>query len=310
MNRIALLTDARWVSPEKPDWYAQNILDEDALLSTALELLDWQTERVAWDDADVDWGSYRAAVFRTTWDYFDRFAEFSAWLEQIATRLPLINPASIIRWNMDKHYLLDLTERGVPTVPSLFAEAGSDVTLAQRVAHSGWSELVLKPAVSGAGRYTYRLARGAEAELEKTYADLMAVESMMLQPMQRAIAEEGELSLMVFGDRVTHAVRKIARPGDFRVQDDYGGTVVEHRPTAEQIELAHTALAACESMPAYARVDMVRSNAGRYEVMELELVEPELWLRLHPPAALEFARALDAELAGERPVGASSGAIP
>ena len=294
--RLALLTDRRWVAAGSPDWFMQNILDEDALLSAALARRGWSTQRIAWDDLEVDWSAYPAAVFRTTWDYVDRLAEFTSWLDQAEAAVRLINPLSLVRWNMDKHYLLDLARRGVPVVSSLFAEAGSDESLAEFVARSGWKEMVLKPAVSGSGRHTHRVSADRIESRSALFAQLLSDEAMLLQPLQQAVFSEGELSLMVFGGRFTHAVRKIGKTGDFRVQDDFGGSVVDHQPSREQLDLAQRAVAACSPAPAYARVDMILGNDGRYQVMELELIEPELWLRKHPPAAEAFAEALIAAI--------------
>ena len=115
---------------------------------------------------------------------------------------------------------------------------------------------------------------------------------MMLQPFQRQVVAQGEDTLMVFQGSYSHAVRKIAKPGDFRVQDDFGGTVHHYQPTAAQISLAERAMAACPELPAYGRVDMIVDETGQLAVMELEIIEPELWLRRHPPSAEHFAAAI------------------
>ena len=151
--------------------------------------------------------------------------------------------------------------------------------------------------MSGAARHTYRVNRRTATERQPLVADLLAAESLIVQPFQDDVARTGEDSLMVFGGRFSHAVRKVARAGDFRVQDDHGGTVHEYRPTGEQIELAERAVLACRPVPVYGRVDLVRGNDGRPAVMELELIEPELWLRCHPPAADAFAAGVAAFLA-------------
>ncbi|MGL4422219.1 MAG: hypothetical protein ACRCZF_16235, partial [Gemmataceae bacterium] len=121
---------------------------------------------------------------------------------------------------------------------------------------------------------------------------LLTEEAMIVQPFQADITQTGEDTLMVFGGKYSFAVRKVVKPGDFRVQDDFGGTVHRYEPTAEQIELAEHAMAACSPVPVYGRVDMVRGNDGRLAIMEMELIEPELWLRYHPPAADTFADAV------------------
>ncbi len=300
VSQIALLTDRRYEhsSAAEGDWYLGNILQEDALLQSALANLGLSSTRIDWSRAREDWAWYRCAVFRTTWDYFDRFAEFTAWLDRVEGQTRLCNPASIIRWNMDKHYLADLERRGIPVVRSRFVERGSQLRLGALLEETGWVEAVIKPCVSGAARHTYRLNRGNCDQLDGVIQPLLAAESFLFQPFEPAIMATGEDSLMVFGGRYSHAVRKVAKAGDFRVQDDHGGTVGPYQPAREQIELAERAIAACDPLPVYGRVDMIQDSRGGYAIMELELIEPELWLRFHPPAAVAFAEALAAFLEG------------
>lgn len=291
---IALLTESRYEATVAPDgdWYLGNILREDQLLQEALRQLGLSSVRVAWSRADVDWSQFRCAVFRTTWDYFDCFPEFSAWFARVRSLTRLCNDPQTIAWNMDKHYLADLEEKGISVVSSRFVERGTTISLTELLDESGWEDAVIKPCVSGAARHTYRINRANASAVDDIVRSLLANESLLLQPFQRAIVEHGEDTLMLFNGRYSHAVRKVAKPGDFRVQDDYGGTVHAHHPTAEQIELAERAMACCLPVPAYGRVDMVQIAPRRYAVMELELIEPELWLRYHPPAAVPFAQAI------------------
>jgi glutathione synthase/RimK-type ligase-like ATP-grasp enzyme len=170
-------------------------------------------------------------------------------------------------------------------------------TLASVMARNGWDEIVFKPVVSGAARLTYRVDAASRTGLEPVFARCVAEEAMLVQPFQRDVLDHGELSLIVIGGRCTHAVRKRARPGDFRVQDDHGGTVHPHQATPEEIAFAESAVACCPNSPAYARVDAVRDAAGSLCVMELELIEPELFLRFHEPAARELADAIAKTLA-------------
>jgi glutathione synthase/RimK-type ligase-like ATP-grasp enzyme len=297
---VALLTDRRYTADTAApgDWYLGNILADDTLLRAALARRGLTSARVDWADPGVDWARFGCAVFRTTWDYYERYAEFAAWLDRAARLTRLCNPPGTVRWNGDKHYLADLHARGVPVVPSHFLERGSGALLADVLNETGWDEAVLKPCVSGAARHTYRVNRATATQHQPTLAALLASESMIVQPFQADVARTGEDTLMVFGGRFTHAVRKVPKAGDFRVQDDHGGTVSAHTPTVEQIALAERAMTACEPLPVYGRVDLVRANTGEWAVMELELIEPELWLRFHPPAAEAFADTLVAFLRG------------
>jgi glutathione synthase/RimK-type ligase-like ATP-grasp enzyme len=290
MPRIALLTDARYTAAFAPDgdWYLANILHDDRLLQDALQQFGVESVRLDWADPSVDWSQFRAAVFRTTWDYFHRYAEFSAWFDRVETRTILINPPAIIRWNRDKHYLADLDRAGVPIVPTRFVNRGESL----RDAMNDWPEAVVKPCVSGGARHTHRVTRANAVAVEAELRPVMDAEDFLVQPFQPAILESGEDSLMLFDGRFTHAVRKNGKPGDFRVQDDFGGTVRSVEPTAGQIAVAERAVAACSPRPVYARVDLVNVSGDDWAVMELELIEPELWLRFHPPAAAAFARGI------------------
>jgi len=293
---VTILTDGRYVRPTEPTPYDRQVLHEDGLVRHALEARGLRVDRVDWARPDHDWSRTRAVLFRTTWDYFHRFDEFSPWVDRVAAVTRMINPVEIIRWNLDKRYLRDLAGRGVTVVPSHFVERGSGGSLAEAMHRAGWTEAVLKPVVSGAARETYRVTSGGAADREADFRRLVAAETMMLQPFQRTILDDGELSLMVIGGRFTHAVRKRAVPGDFRVQDDHGGTVHDHDATRDEIAFAEAAVAACTPRPAYARVDAVRDDAGRLALMELELVEPEMFFRRHPPAADRLAEVVDAAL--------------
>lgn len=296
---VALLTERRYESTfaAADDWYLSNILEDDRLLQAALARHGIRSVRVDWSRPDVDWSAFRGAIFRTTWDYFDRPAEFAAWLARIETQTLLCNTAALVRWNMDKHYLADLEARGVAVVPSQFLERGMHTSLAELLHANDWNEAVIKPCVSGAARHTYRLNRANAADIDALIAPLRADESFLVQPFQNRIQTEGEDSLMLFAGRFGHAVRKVPKSGDFRVQDDHGGRVHPHDPTPAQIALAEAALAACPSPPAYARIDMITDNTGRFAIMELELIEPELWLRRHPPSAIAMADAIAFEMA-------------
>lgn len=293
---IALLTDSRYVAPPNPTWYEQNILKEDELLTAALMRRGLKVTRTKWNDDGFDWRQTRAAVFRTTWDYFHRFSEFKDWLERVSSETQLINPLSTIRWNMDKHYLLDLQAAGIGIPPTMFIEQGDHRTLQEILNGTGWNEYILKPAVSGAARHTYRFMKNDSATLEHIFSELIGKEAMLLQEFQQNIISRGEIALMCFGGKFTHAVLKKAKPGDFRVQDDFGGSVHHYAPTDEEILFSENVVAQCSPVPVYARVDLIWDNENRLCVSELEVIEPELWMRNHLPAAEAFADGIVAAL--------------
>ena len=291
---VALLTDHRYEASiaDESDWYLRNILDDDRLLQKALESKGLSSFRVDWARTDVDWSQFGCAVFRTTWDYYQRPIEFSHWLSQTSHQTRFCNQLSTVLWNMDKHYLKDIEKKGIPVVPCRFLERGSSMTLHDVMDETGWVEAIIKPCISGAARHTYRVNRESVASISPVVSNLLTCESLIFQPFEKEILSQGEDTLMLFGGRFTHAVRKKAKAGDFRVQDDHGGTVHPYTPSPEQIDLAERAIAVCNPPPAYGRVDMVNDNQGQLAIMELELIEPELWLRNFPSSAIAFANVI------------------
>lgn len=293
---VAILTEDRYVTPDRNDWYQAQIAREEDLVADALAALGLRVGRRSWADPDMDWSQCRCALFRSTWDYFDRYAEFSSWLDRVAGQTRLFNAAELIRWNVDKRYLRDLQDKGVAIVPTRFVARGEAVSLADIMDAQSWDEVVFKPVVSGAARLAHRVGRAALSAHEAVFARCVADENMMVQAFEPAILSTGEVSVIVIGGRTTHAIRKTPRAGDFRVQDDHGGTVHAHAPAEDERRFAEAAVAACPVAPAYARVDFVRSADGVLRLMELELVEPELFFRFHPPAAAELAHVLAEKL--------------
>jgi len=288
---VTVVTEDRYTfeksSPK--DWYGEQVLLEDQLLIAALEKRQLNVTRKSWSDKNYDWASTRLAIFRSTWDYFDRLSEFTTWLSKIRFQTQLMNPYDLIRWNMDKHYLDDLSKLNVPVVQTSFRARGSTENLASWCESVGGDEWVLKPVVSGAARNTFRINASTINEHDSIYRELIVKEDMMLQPFLSSIPKHGEVSVVVINGSTTHAVLKKAKAGDYRVQDDFGGTVHAHIATPEEIHIAQKAVSACEPQPLYARVDLVRDNLGSIVVSELELIEPELWFRNNPEAAERFA---------------------
>lgn len=288
---IVILTEDRYdgiITPK--DSNEEDILTEDALIQKSLEKIGLKVFRTSWSNPDFDWTSTRAAFFSTTWDYFDRYAEFSKWLEDIRSKTLLINPYETIKWNLDKHYLNDLEEAGINVPETIFAEVGETINLLQLFNKSGWKETVLKPAISGAGRHTYRLNKNSVTNYENIFSELLKNESMMLQEFQENVISKGEVAYMVMGNKFTHAILKKAKKGDFRVQDDFGGTVELYDASQKEIDFALNTVAKCGKETTYARVDVIYDNNNKLAVTELELIEPELWFRFKNSAADDLAK--------------------
>lgn len=222
------------------------------------------------------WGNYRAVPrWLAAVDGWDRDG------------LPVLNPPSVLRWNVDKIYLQRLAQAGAPIAPTAWLDTGDpELAEAARQTH-GWDEAVIKPRRSGGSYRTERLRAGLVADFEPFDGPAM------LQPFLPAVGTTGEISLVFFNGDYSHAVRKVARSGDFRVQPDWGGHVTAIEPADDEHAAARAALDAIEEGPLlYARVDLVRDLEGRPVVMELELLEPDLYLGEEPGPQGRFARAV------------------
>lgn len=286
---VVILTDNQHLAPVENSIIMQNVLDEDNYVKIALEKLDLKVLRLSWDDKNFDWSKTKFILFRSTWDYHKRFQEFSNWLNKVSKQTTLLNSENIIRWNVDKHYLLDIQRQGIHICESYFIEIGETKSLQELTTKLNLSDFVLKPCVSGGGRHTYKINKNNIAQHEEIFSQLIKKEAMIIQPFQNNIVTKGEVSLVLMSGKFTHAILKTAKKGDFRVQDDFGGTIKNYIPTKDEINFAENAIKACEKSPIYARVDVFIDNNGKLAIAELELVEPELWFRNHPQAADKLA---------------------
>lgn len=302
---VVILTDSRYLTPDENNVYVSNVILEDRLVMEALQEVGLSVTRKAWDDTEFSWQSSKFALFRATWDYFDRFDEFFDWFQRTKEKTRFINSATLIQWNIDKHYLQNLEAKGVNIPSTLFIEKGSNLSLESAIQQAkkelsfNKNELILKPCVAGGARHTYKFKIKEAQELESLFQELISEEAMMLQEFQENIVSEGEISLVLFDGKYSHAVLKIAKPGDFRVQDDYGGSVHDYEPSTAEIEFAKQVVEACPELPMYARVDIFKDNDGKWALAELEIFEPELWFRNRPEAALILAEIIKSKVTYE-----------
>ena len=184
----------------------------------------------------------------------------------------MVNPVAVLRWNSDKAYLSELAAKGVAVVPTVEVAALDDAGLADARRALGAEEVVIKPAISGGADGTHRIAVGAGVP-----ADALG-QRRLVQPMMPGILSDGEFSLFFFDGRFSHAIVKRPAAGDFRVQEQFGGRETAWDASDAAQALAAAALAAAPAPPVYARVDMVGDAAGELHIMELELIEPSLFL--------------------------------
>lgn len=290
---VVVLTDSRYVNPLKTNTYISNVLREDELVINALKEKNLSVVKKDWNDSIFDWETTRSILFRSTWDYFDKFELFKKWFNKTKNKCLMINSTETIEWNIDKHYLLDLQKHQIPIPNSEFIKRGSSIDLSLLMQKKNWNEIVVKPTISGAAKNTYRLKKEEIIQFGPTWEKLIYKEDFIVQEFQNNVISEGEVAMIVIGGKFTHAVLKKAKEGDFRVQDDFGGSIAIYNPSEEMVKLAEKCTRILTPIPSYARVDIIWDNLRELAVSELELIEPELWFRLNPNAAQKLAHHVD-----------------
>ena len=237
--------------------------------------------------APGDLAPFDAVLPLVAWGYHERYEEWLALLDRLeGERMHCINPPPLLRWNSDKAYLTELDARGLPTVHTIAVDALGEHALREARDRFGCGRLVVKPPVSASATGTFLLGPSDPLPAEAVGR------RMLVQPFMATIAETGEYSLMLFGGRFSHSILKTPKSGDFRVQPHLGGTERPCEPPQGGIDLARSALAAAPADSPYARVDMIEDDDGALRIMELELIEPALWLQHAPDKGAAFASAV------------------
>ncbi|MGN6815118.1 MAG: ATP-grasp domain-containing protein [Solirubrobacterales bacterium] len=263
---------------------------DDELLREALAARGVEASAVVWDRGEVDWSGFDACLIRSTWDYHEKHREFLAWTRRVEAVMPLWNEAAMVEWNSSKTYLRELNEGGVRIVPTVWVKRGERPDLSELMPAQGWVEAVVKPMIDLGARNLSRVRSGARGQ--KALNRVLNQHDAMVQPFLPSLEESGELSLVYIAGRLSHAVRKRPAEGDFRVQSIWGGTVEAAEPAPEHVDLAERALSQLASTPLYARVDLVSGLDDHPCLIELELIEPNLYLSAHPPAVDALADAV------------------
>ncbi|MGW7240983.1 ATP-grasp domain-containing protein [Streptomyces sp. NPDC054804] len=284
MPRIALATYDPGAEPSK---------DQDLpVLLRALTAAGAEAVARPWDDPGVEWGAFDLVVIRSTWDYSWRTEEFLPWVERVGKATRIANPAAVVRWNSDKRYLGDLAAAGVPVVPTRYLAPGDPVELPSD------RDFVVKPTFGAGARFAARYTPDEHGTAVRHLAR-MHDEGLtaMVQPYVAGIDVSGERALQFLGGRLLHASRKraVLTPGTAYDADKVAHPdLTRWTPAAAELEVAERALAAVPEAPEllYARVDLVDGVDGQPQVMELELVEPNLFLFLHPGSVDGVAEAI------------------
>jgi glutathione synthase/RimK-type ligase-like ATP-grasp enzyme len=274
--------------------------EELATLTPAFAAEGLTLEPRLWDDALDYAADYDALLPLMVWDYFEgNEARFLETMEAAAKITPVFNTPEILRWNADKSYLSGLSDKGAPVIPTRTVHSVSEADATAAFDAFGTDKIVIKPIVGG-GAWRQVLHTKGEAWPK---ADQLPPEGALIQPFLSSVVEEGEFSLLYFEGQFSHALRKIAKDGDYRIQSSYGGREEAYVPSAAERATAQAVLASLEATPLYARVDLLRGLDGQLALIELELIEPYLYLPMADEGAnglnsgaVRLAKALKARL--------------
>jgi glutathione synthase/RimK-type ligase-like ATP-grasp enzyme len=275
---------------------------ESYILAEALKKRGIQTEIVCWDDPNVDWNRSDLSIIRSTSDYAWKVDEFLEWVKKVEEVTVLWNPGDVIRWNHHKRYLLDLQDAGVPIPPTVFVPKESNESLKHHIKDTGWDEIVIKPAITVGGFGLKRYAaNSAEAEEHlnrliklgwrhsfEHITCFLSPGDVLIQQFLPEIIESGEASLFYYGGEFAYSVMKKVKPGEILAHPGYGATVTLYDASPLEREVADAALVQVGCKTEYARIDMALTRNGPL-IMELELIEPWLFIGLLPGKVNIFA---------------------
>lgn len=276
-----------------PDY---NALNEDTVLGNILRELGIDFGLEIWSDTTVDWKQYSHLLIKSPWDYFDRYVEFLDWCQKIKELgLKVFNNIDTVIWNSDKRYLLEIYEKGFQIVPTQFISKGASPDLIDYFLKFGTDQLVIKPTVSGGSKNTLKLNDRNWKEQQDQIDSLLQSEDYMVQPFISEISDPGEYSYLFFNGEFSHAVLKSPKKGEFRVQHFFGGNVTTVNPSPEELEYIQKIVDEFASQTLYGRVDGIWIE-GVFYLMELELIEPYLFLFTSEKAKLNYKAALSKKL--------------
>ena len=250
----------------------------------------WECEFIPWDQSNINWNNFDLAIIRSTWDYQGRIKEFLEVLENInSSNCILENSLELVKWNIDKSYLKELSKKGIQIVPSLFYDNYSKKILNDSFFFFSTTKLIIKPAISANADDTFIIDKKSSEKTSIILKNLFANRKFLIQPFIENILSEGEYSLIFFENTHSHTLIKKPKSGDFRVQEEHGGilTLVE-KPDIKMVNEAKKVLNSLPCKNLYSRIDFVKKG-NNFLLMEVELIEPSLYFNLNPHAAIKFS---------------------
>lgn len=273
---------------EKGDY----VIDDEHAIQPLADL-GWRVNTLSWRQKGIPWKDFDAVVIRSTWDYWDDSSEFLETLATIDSQARLANPLPLVRWNLAKTYLQDLEDNGVDIVPTLWLGEPETTRIQSCFEHLGLDELVIKPVIGANGQDAYRISRTDEPGRLERIVERFKGKDGMVQPFMPHILTEGEYSLFYFSGELSHAILKKPADSEFRSQEEHGAEIVAVRPEDLLVQRGRRAIDSVTPGPLYARVDFIRDEKDDFRVIEMELIEPSMYLRMDAAAPARFAQAID-----------------
>ena len=282
MIHLAILTSER-----VPD-----LLEYDKKLVEGLLMHDIIAEPVVWETQSTELANYDAVLFRTTWGYHEKYHKFLLFLDYLdSLKIPIFNPVRIIRKNLHKFYLRELPELNIPTIDTVFVDRNSEITLKSIISEKKWDKFIIKPAVSAGAYKTHLINDYSDDGAEEIFRSMNLESDLLVQKYIPEIITDGEWSTIFFNRDYHYTVNKIPKPGDFRVQTLFDGKYTVCNPPENVLEISKRTAELFLDECLYVRVDGVRSN-GQFLIMEIEMIEPDIYLDYHPEGISIFAKSI------------------
>ena len=269
------------------------VIDDEHAIAPLAEL-GWEVSTLSWRQTAVPWNRFDAAIIRSTWDYWNDVPAFLETLARINRETRLANPLGLVHWNLAKTYMRDLEGKGIGVVPTLWLDGLGDSSAGRYADRLGSNEMVVKPVIGANGQDAFRFSGDEEPVRWAGISARFPGRACMVQPFMHNVVTEGEYSLFFFNGLFSHAILKTPAANEFRSQEEHGAELRAIEPEPRLLSRGQQVIAALSTVPLYGRIDFVRNDAGDFDVMELELIEPSLYLRMDTAAPTRFAEAIDA----------------
>lgn len=276
----------------------KNFHTYDKLLIEPMRTLGWMAEEVSWRNEKINWADYDAVIVRSTWDYQNDAEKFISVLEKINSVTHLENDLDLMKWNMNKNYLFQLKQKGVTIVDTIWEKSFNPVLANDYFERLDTDEIIIKPNISANADNTFRLSKEKLKEQGSNLEKIFAQREFMIQPFLNNIIDEGEYSLFFFDGKFSHSVLKKPKEKDFRVQEEHGGNIQPIKASSDMIMIAENIIKKLSTIPLYGRVDLVRTKKNEFALIELELIEPSLYLNKDDQSSVRFVKAFEDKLTG------------